>query len=167
MVFFAIDSLLVRWSMLRRGSILFHKKYQKNLRPTSIGSVYKEWPESLGSVLAVKPKVVGSRVVARLKYLGPGEATRPEGLGFALRALPINLDHVSLSSLKYLGSERRCQTQVNNNNNNNNNWFYPSNQIYIFFYSIKIYFKFNNINMYNINNNIKLVLPNTMGSCWQ
>ena len=40
-----------------------------------------------------------------------------------------------LSSPKFLGFGRGCQTQVNNNR------FYPSNKIYVFFNSNKIYFK--------------------------
>ena len=71
---------------------------------------------------------------------------------------------------KFLGSGSRCQTQVvssssssrnsnnNSSSNNNNNWFYPSNQIYVFFYNNNIYFKFKNMNEFkNINNTIKLV----------
>jgi hypothetical protein len=116
-------------------------------------------PDLRAMDLATTPDSYALVSNAWLKCLWPGSATRLKGFESALLPLPNNLNQVPLFSSKFLGSERGCQTQVNNNNNNNNNnWFYLSNQIFIFFYSDNIYCKFNNINefnnVYNINNNI-------------
>jgi len=80
-------------------------------------------------------------------------AARPKEFGSSLMPHPSNLGKTSLSSPKFLGSERGFLTkliiiiiefalQINS----------------MFFYRNNIYFKFNNVNKYhNINNNIKLV----------